>query len=65
MKLEILISQIEKEANASLKDIVNTGIIYKDKFNLYKVSNDFLTNKRKLIKIFKDLKYRNFSYIPF
>lgn len=65
MKLEILISQIEKEANASLKDIVNTGIIYKDKFNLYKVNNDFLTNKRKLIKIFKDLKYRNFSYIPF
>ncbi len=65
MKLEILISQIEKEANASLKDIVNTGIIYKNKFNLYKVNNDFLTNKRKLIKIFKDLKYRNFSYIPF
>ena len=65
MTIETLISKIETEANASLKDIINTGVIYKDKFNFYKVNNNFATNKRKLSKIFKDLKYRNFCYIPF
>lgn len=65
MKKDILISTIEKETEASFDNIIKTGVIYKDKSNFYKVDNSFLNNKRKLLKILEDLKYRNFCYIPF
>jgi hypothetical protein len=63
--MEKLILKIEAVAGTSLKEILQTGVIFKDEKNFYKVDNSFLNSHKKLNKLLKDLKYKNFCYIPF
>lgn len=92
MKRELLIKEIEILADAKMKSICRTGVIYKtnlkniltsnelellsegqtenidfSKIELksYSFTNKMLLNKKKLNKIYIDLKYRGYIYIPF
>ena len=71
MKKTKLIKQIEELSFFNIEKMMSKGFIFKIKNEhtmqvlQYKLNNNILRNKKKLKKVYFDLKYKGYSYIPF
>ena len=66
-----LIKNIEKLSSFNIEKMILQGFIFKIKDEeknevlQYELNNNILKNKRKLKRVYFDLKYKGYSYIPF